>query len=74
MPDLTTGACRGRTDLDWHPDGHTPAELIRDAITLCRGCALRNPCLEYALTTGQHGIWGGTTDLQRQVLRKDTSR
>lgn len=41
----------------------------RDALRVCASCEVREPCLEYALKTGQAGIWGGTSDKQRRALR-----
>lgn len=54
------------------------ADVQRFAIDLaCRGtCAVRSPCLRWALETGQeHGAWGGKTQRQLARLRgeRDTS-
>ncbi|WP_460782771.1 WhiB family transcriptional regulator [Nonomuraea sp. N2-4H] len=36
---------------------------------VCAGCPVREPCLEYALSTRQaHGVWGGTDPGQRREL------
>ena len=42
----------------------------RDALRVCNSCDVKQPCLEYALATNQHGIWGGTSEKQRQRLRR----
>jgi hypothetical protein len=39
--------------------------LVRAAKSYCDHCPCRKPCLEYGYTTGQVGIWGGTTDAER---------
>lgn len=39
--------------------------LVRQAKAYCDRCPVRRPCLEYAYTTGEQGIWGGTTDAER---------
>ena len=40
-------------------------ELAAKAI--CDDCAVRRPCLEFALTTHEtHGIWGGMNELERR--------
>lgn len=31
----------------------------------------RRPCLDEALRGGEHGIWGGTTELDRRHMRRD---
>jgi WhiB family transcriptional regulator, redox-sensing transcriptional regulator len=43
----------------------------REAKEVCRGCVVRETCLEYALATGEkHGIWGGMSDRERRRIRK----
>jgi WhiB family transcriptional regulator, redox-sensing transcriptional regulator len=44
---------------------------VRTAKAICADCPVTAPCLEYALTTGQHyGIWGGQSERQRVRLRR----
>ena len=66
-------ACRD-TDPDlFFPVGTTgPAiEQIDNAKAVCRQCEVQSLCLEYALTTNQDsGIWGGTSEEERRVLRR----
>ena len=66
-------ACRD-TDPDlFFPVGTTgPAiEQIDTAKAVCRQCEVQSLCLEYALTTNQDsGIWGGTSEEERRVLRR----
>jgi WhiB family redox-sensing transcriptional regulator len=41
---------------------------IDRAKAVCAGCRVRRQCLQYALATHQmHGVWGGTTEEERQV-------
>lgn len=67
-------ACRD-TDPDlFFPVGTTgPAiEQIASAKAVCGECDAQSECLEFALATNQEaGIWGGTTEEERRVLRKD---
>ena len=43
----------------------------REAKEVCRGCVVREDCLEFALATNQEsGVWGGTTEDERRKLRK----
>jgi len=66
-------ACRD-TDPDlFFPVGTTgPAiEQIDSAKAVCRRCDAQAACLEYALATNQDsGVWGGTAEEERRVLRK----
>lgn len=41
------------------------------AFELCEMCPVRDVCLEFALRSpqGEPGIWGGTTECERLVLR-----
>lgn len=66
-------ACRD-TDPDlFFPIGTTgPAiDQIAQAKTVCGECEVREPCLEFALSTNQDsGIWGGTSEEERRKLRR----
>ena len=66
-------ACRD-TDPDlFFPVGTTgPAiEQIEAAKAVCCQCEVQRECLEYALATNQDsGIWGGTSEEERRVLRR----
>ncbi len=43
----------------------------REAKEVCRGCAARDDCLEYALDNGEKfGIWGGMSERERRRLRR----
>ena len=43
----------------------------REAKEVCRGCVVRNDCLEYALDNGEKfGIWGGLSERERRRLRR----
>lgn len=37
---------------------------------VCRGCPVKDQCLEYALEHGELGIWGGTSERERRRLRR----
>lgn len=65
------GACRVSPmgDISFFPGR---GESARPAKDVCRGCAVRERCLNYALDAGSalSGIWGGTSDLERRRLRR----
>jgi WhiB family transcriptional regulator, redox-sensing transcriptional regulator len=68
-------ACKGRTDVNWFPEGPGPTRARQAAIDVCRGCEVSLDCLRYAVANGeQHGIWGGLTEDQRMHLRRDRRR
>ena len=63
------GACRG---LD--PDIFYPAseEEAGPAKVVCGTCAVRQQCVEFALTNREReGVWGGATEKERRrILRQ----
>src|SRR5687768_15829516 len=43
----------------------------REAKEVCRGCVVRDECLEYALTSSEKfGIWGGMSERERRRIRR----
>ncbi len=43
----------------------------REAKAVCRGCEVRDECLEYALDQGEKfGIWGGLSERERRRVRR----
>ena len=66
-------ACRDTSPDLFFPVGTTgPAiEQIENAKAVCRECEVREPCLQFALTTNQDsGIWGGTSEEERRQIRR----
>jgi hypothetical protein len=65
------GACRSVADDTWFPE---PADTATKAAAVdrCGFCPVRRSCLAFALAGGEDfGVWGGTTELQRDVLVRD---
>ena len=73
-------ACRGPHCAIFFP----PAQFERKdekeerevkAKSICAGCAVRQPCLEFAIRIREpHGIWGGLNELERkQVMARRAS-
>lgn len=51
------------------PSGTAAAQLV------CRGCPVRQQCLEFALAARlDHGVWGGLTETERRSLRRSRQR
>lgn len=66
-------ACRDEDPELFFPIGTTgPAERQSElAKRVCRRCPVVDPCLQFALRTGQnYGVWGGTTPEERRALRR----
>ena len=65
------GYCRDKDPNLFYPLGRGRAAIdqIEVAKAYCRGCPSREPCLAYALASGQLlGVWGGTSPEERRVL------
>lgn len=66
-------SCRSADPDLFFPVGSTgPAvSQIEAAKIVCRACPVRQPCLEFALTTNQDsGVWGAASEEERRVLRR----
>ena len=47
----------------------------REAKEVCRGCVVKDDCLEYALENGEKfGIWGGLSERERRRLRRQRAQ
>jgi WhiB family transcriptional regulator, redox-sensing transcriptional regulator len=67
------GACvTADPDLFFPLSSSGPAlEQQAQAKAVCAGCGVRQECLAFALATHQlHGIWGGTSEQERALLRR----
>ncbi len=43
----------------------------REAKEVCRGCVVRDDCLNFAIDNGEkHGIWGGMSERERRRVRR----
>lgn len=43
---------------------------LNAAKKICESCPLKLPCLQYALENTEIGVWGGTTEEQRKLMRQ----
>jgi WhiB family redox-sensing transcriptional regulator len=65
-------ACRQADPETFFPVGTGEAALAQAerAKQVCAACPVRNPCLDWALATGQEiGVWGGAAAEERRALR-----
>jgi WhiB family redox-sensing transcriptional regulator len=67
-------ACRGPQAAVFFPPSHFERkdekhEREERAKAICASCAVREPCLDYAIRIREpHGIWGGLNELERKQL------
>ena len=65
--------CRDTDPGLFFPIGTTglAVEQIQNAKDVCDPCNAKAACLEFALSTNQDtGVWGGTSEEERRVIRR----
>jgi WhiB family redox-sensing transcriptional regulator len=67
------GACQDEDPEFFFPvsEGGGGLTQVFAAKAVCFRCTVRAACLSYALDTRQAGIWGGTTQEERRVMRRN---
>lgn len=61
------GECRSVADDSCFPE---PGQATAAAVDRCGFCPVRRSCLASALANDEEfGVWGGTTEIQRDVIR-----
>lgn len=65
-------ACRGRSDLFFHPHGEREpmrGDRERAAKTVCLSCPVQVECADHALLMQEpYGVWGGLSEVERERL------
>jgi len=66
-------ACKGRGSEEFFPEYRVDnyRKLVQATKDLCRGCPVRQECLDYALKYEPLGIWGGMTEKERRAYRRE---
>jgi len=70
-------ACLTEDPELFFPIGNTGPALaqIDDAKRVCRRCAVREECLQWAIDAGQdHGVWGGMSEDERRAMKRRAAR
>ena len=74
MTILASSLTLANADYTWRSDAicrDTALLQIARAKEVCGQCPVHRECLDYALETNQDsGIWGGTSEEERRVLRR----
>ena len=62
-------SCKGVDPDLFFPEG--PSAALAQAKEICRGCPVRNPCLDYAIDNNERfGVWGGTSERERRRITR----
>ncbi|MGH9245898.1 MAG: WhiB family transcriptional regulator [Acidimicrobiales bacterium] len=65
-------ACNGLDPEIFYPVSDEDAEVAK---AVCGGCAVRQPCLEHALSFREKdGVWGGATERERRRIIRQRRR
>lgn len=70
-------ACRDEDPELFFPVGNTGPALtqIEEAKKVCQRCIVKEPCLAWALESGQDaGVWGGLSEDERRALKRRAAR
>lgn len=72
---MDEGACVGENPKYWMStsEEETNREIQENtqlAIQICRKCPVQSECLSHAMSYLEVGVWGGTTDIERTLMRK----
>jgi WhiB family redox-sensing transcriptional regulator len=70
-------ACRDEDPELFFPIGNTGPALaqIEEAKKVCARCDVKEPCLQWALESGQEaGVWGGMSEDERRALKRRVAR
>lgn len=70
-------ACREEDPEVFFPVGNTGPALaqIEEAKKICVRCSVKDPCLAWALESGQDaGVWGGLSEDERRAMKRRAAR
>lgn len=65
--------CREYDSSMWFPPHGTPLPQINAAKAICATCPVKHACLEAGMDE-HYGIWGGTSETERRILRRLRAR
>jgi len=70
---MSRGACRGSDTSCFYPEKNEPALMakMRQCREICAGCEVRQECLDYAVKYEPFGFWGGMSEKDRKIYRRE---
>src|SRR5271168_1174240 len=69
---MAKGECRELPPETFFPSDGVGVDAAR---RICAGCAVKAPCLEYAMENHiDHGVWGGTSERERRRIARQRRR
>lgn len=76
--DTNQALCKGQDIAIFYPsygkrymfNGASHGKQVATAKAMCESCKVIKGCLEYSLHFEPLGVWGGKTEIEREVLRR----
>jgi WhiB family redox-sensing transcriptional regulator len=70
---MQKAACRNQSTANFFILRGDPQQRVKriEAYQICKGCPVQRECLDYAIINHELGIWGGTTDRERRIIRRN---
>lgn len=69
---MLQGSCRGADTREFFPSNGVGVEAAQ---RICKACAVREECLEYALQNHiEQGVWGGASERERRRILRGRRR
>jgi WhiB family redox-sensing transcriptional regulator len=63
------GKCRPYPKYLFYPDSVQDTGQIAFAKRICNGCPVRETCLDWAVRHHEYGIWAGSDERERVLIR-----
>jgi len=70
---IAEAACRNQNTANFFILRGDPQQRVKriEAYAICKTCPVQRECLDYAVINHELGIWGGTTDRERRIIRRN---
>ena len=62
------GLCRGLDPEMFYPSRGVRTNTVR---AICDECPVRHPCAEWGIAHEGYGLWGGLSERQRMIIRRE---
>lgn len=68
---MKNAPCTGQSELFFN---ETSKRTVEKARSICRECAEREKCYDYAMKHSDVGVWAGLTSNQREKIRREARK
>lgn len=75
--DVKKAKCLGVEIVKFYPDNNLRGKMgfraSAEGISICKTCEVIEQCLNYAVRFEPLGVWGGTGEIEREMIRRERS-